>query len=85
MNLASCRFSEGHQSTIDNFYFTQTAFVYVCIDIIKLNLVGDSYVRILTSMQFPSNTRYHKFDYPLYKPVEQTLIFYFFSSSYENS
>jgi len=31
-------------------------------------------VRLLTSLHFPSNTGYHRFDYPFYKPVEQSFI-----------
>jgi len=31
-------------------------------------------VRLLTTLHFPSNTGYHRFDYPLYKPVEQSFI-----------
>jgi len=34
------------------------------------NLFGDTYVRLLISWHFPSNTGYHWFDYLLYKPVE---------------
>ena len=31
-------------------------------------------MRLLTTLHFPSNTGYHRFDYPLYKPVEQSFI-----------
>ena len=31
-------------------------------------------MRLLTSLHFPSSKGYHKFDYPLYKPVEQSYI-----------
>jgi len=31
-------------------------------------------VQLLPSLHFPSNTGYHRFDYPLYKPVEQSFI-----------
>jgi hypothetical protein len=48
--------------------------VYVYTDVIKPNLVGDSYVRLLTSLHFPSGTGYHRFHYALYKPVEQSFI-----------
>jgi len=58
----------------DNFNFAQPETVYIYTDIIKPNLVEDSYVRLLTSLHFPSNTGYHRFDYPLYKPVEQSFI-----------
>ena len=61
-------------STKDNFNFAQPEPVYGYTDIIKPNLVGDSYVRLLTSLHFPSTTGYHRFDYPLYKPVVQSFI-----------
>jgi len=48
--------------------------IYVCTEIMKPNLVGDSYVRLLTSFHGPWNTVYHRFDYPLYKPVEQSFV-----------
>jgi len=31
-------------------------------------------VRLLTSLHIPSDTGYHRFEYPLYKPVEQSFI-----------
>ena len=31
-------------------------------------------MRLLTSLHFPSAKGYHRFDYPLYKPVEQSYI-----------
>jgi len=43
-------------------------------DIIKQNLVGDFYVRLLISLHFPSDTGYHRFKYPLQKPVEPLYI-----------
>ena len=30
-------------------------------------------MRLLTSLHFPSNTGNHGFDYPLHKPVEQSI------------
>jgi hypothetical protein len=42
--------------------------------VIKPNLVVDSYVRLLTTLQFPSKRGYHKFQYPLYRPVETSFI-----------
>jgi len=71
---ANCHSSTVNLSTKDNFNFTQPEPVYIYTDIIKPNLVEDSYVRLLTSLHFPSNTGYHRFDYPLYKPVEQSFI-----------
>ena len=84
MNPANCRSSTVNLSTIENFNFAQPEPVYVYTDVIKHNLVGDSYVRILTSLHFPSNTGYHRFDYALYEPVEQSFVVYFDSSCYEN-
>ena len=43
-------------------------------NIIKPNLVGDSYVKLLTTLHFPSSTGYHRFDFPLYRAVEQSFI-----------
>ena len=74
INPSNCRSSTMNFSTKDNFNFAQPEPVYVYTDIIKPNLVGDSYVRLLTSLHFPSTTGYHRFDYPLYKPVEQSFI-----------
>jgi hypothetical protein len=45
--------------------------VYVYTDIIKRNLVGDSYVRLLTPIQFPGPRGSNRFDLPLYRPLEQ--------------
>ena len=61
-------------STKDNFNFAQPEPEYIYTDIIIPNLVGYTYLRLLTSLHFPSNTGYHRFDYPLYKPVEQSFI-----------
>jgi len=74
MNSAHCLPSTVNLFTKDNLTFTQPQPVLFYTDIIKPNLVGDYYVRLLTSLQFPSNTGYHIFDYPLYKPVEQFFI-----------
>jgi len=61
-------------STKDIYNFAQREPVYIYMDIIKPNLVGDCYVRLLTSLHFLSNTGYHRIYYPLYKPVEQSFI-----------
>jgi len=74
MNPANCDSSTVNLPTKDNFNFTQLEPVYIYTDIIKPNLVGDAYVRLLTSLHFPSNTGYDRFDYPLHKPVEQSFI-----------
>jgi hypothetical protein len=46
----------------------------VYTDIIKPNLIGDSYVKLLTTLHFLSTTGYHRFDFPLYRTVEQSPI-----------
>jgi hypothetical protein len=74
MNPANCHTSTVRLAVNDNFNFVTPEPVYVYTDIIKPNLVGDSYVRLLASLHFPSETGYHRFDYPLYKPVEQPFI-----------
>jgi hypothetical protein len=60
--------------TKDNLEFTRPEPVYVYTDSIQPNYVGDSYVRLLTTLHFPSSTGYHRFDYPLYKPLEKSYI-----------
>jgi len=70
MNPASWRSSTVNLSKKDNFNFLQPELVYVYNDIIKANLVGESYMRLLTSLHFPSNMGYHGLKHPLYKPVE---------------
>jgi len=42
--------------------------------IIKPNLVGDSYVKLLTTLHFPSSAGYRGFDFPLYSPVDLSFI-----------
>jgi hypothetical protein len=54
-----------------NTEFTQPEPVYVYTNIIKPDLVGDTYARLLTPLHFPSSTGYHRFDYPMYKPLEK--------------
>jgi hypothetical protein len=74
MNPANCHTSRVPLSVNGSFNFATPEPVYVCTDIIKPDLVGDSYVRLLSSLHFPLGTGYHIFDYPLYKPVEQSFI-----------
>jgi len=71
MNPAICHSSTVNLSTKDKFNFSQPEPVYIYTDFIKPNLVGDSYVGLLIPLHFPSDTGYHRFDYSLYKPVEQ--------------
>ena len=74
MNPVNCRSSTVKHTLQDNINFAHPEPVYVYTDINKPNLVGDSYVRLLTSLHFPSAKGYHRFDNPLYKPVEQSYI-----------
>ena len=74
INPANCRSSTMNLVKKDNFNFAQLEPVYVYTDITKPNFVGDTYLRILTSLHFPSNTGYHKLYYLLYKPVEKSFI-----------
>jgi len=57
MNPANCHIS---RITIikNNHDFTTPEDVYVYTDM-KPNLVGDSYVKLLTTLHFPSSTGYH--------------------------
>ena len=74
MTPANCRSSSVILAVQGNFDFTLPESVYIYTDIIRPNLVGDSYVRVLTSLHFPSATGYHRFNYPMYRPVEQPFI-----------
>ena len=74
MDPANCRTSLVIVPTKENLNFARTEPVYVYTDIIRPNLVGDTYVRLLTTLHFPSDKGYHRFDYPLYNPVEQSFI-----------
>jgi len=74
MNPANCRTYRITVSLKDNPDFTTPEPVYVYADIIKPDLVGDSYVKRLMTLHFPSSTGYQRIDFPLYRPVEQTFI-----------
>jgi len=56
MNPHNCRSSTVNLYKKDNFHFAQPEPVYIYTDIIKPTLVGDSYVRLLTPLHFPSST-----------------------------
>ena len=71
---ANCRSSTVIVPRKDKVNFTQPEPVYVYTDIMKPNLFGVTYVRLLTSLHFPSDKGYHRFDYPFYRPVEQSII-----------
>jgi len=68
MNPANCHSSRITESLKDNSDFALPEPVYVYTHI-KANLDGDSYVRLLTTLHFPSTTGYHRFNYPLYRPI----------------
>ena len=74
MNPTNCRTSILMLPTKDKLNFTHPKPVYVYTDIIKPNLFGDIYVRLLTSLHIPSYKGYHRFDYPLYMIVKQSFI-----------
>ena len=73
MNPANCHSSRITIPLKDNSDFATPELVYVYTDI-KPNLVGDSYVRLLTTLHFPSVTGYHTFNHTLYRPIEQSFI-----------
>ena len=83
MNPANCHTSRITVSLKDNPNFTTPELVYVYTDIIKPNLVGDSYFKLLTTLHFPSSTGYQEIDFPLYRPVEQSFIVHYHSFSYK--
>jgi len=74
INTANCRSSAMRHSIKDNINIAHPEPLYVYTDIIKPNLVGYCYVRLLTSLHYPSAKGYNRFDIPLYKPVEQSYI-----------
>ena len=74
MNPGNCRTSRVTLFAKDTFNFALPEPVYIYRDIIKPNLIGDSYVWLLTTLHFQSNTGYHRFNYPLYRPVDQSFI-----------
>jgi len=74
MNPANCHTSGITVSLKDNPDFTTPEPVYVYTDFIKPNLVGNFYVKLLTTLHFPSSKGYHRFDFPLHRPVEQSFI-----------
>ena len=69
MNPAICHSSRVDVLVKGNAGFALPEPVYVYTDIFKPNLFGDCYVKLLTSLQFPSTTG-HMFNYPLYRPIE---------------
>jgi hypothetical protein len=74
MNITNFRYSAVSPQAKGNSGFTTWELVYVYTVVIKPNLVGEYYVRRLTTLHFPLRAGYHRFDYPLYRPVEQSFI-----------
>jgi hypothetical protein len=74
MSPANCHSSRVAIPVKDNSDFATPEPAYVYTSIYKPNLVGDSYVRLLRTLHFPSTTGSHTFNYPLYRPVEQSII-----------
>ena len=58
---SNCRSSRVTLPAIYNIDFALAEPIYFYADIIKPNLDGDSYVRLLTSLHFQSDTGYHRF------------------------
>ena len=58
----------------DNYDFASPEPVYVYADIVKPNLVGDSYFKLLTTLHFPSSTGYNWFSHPLYRSIVQSFV-----------
>jgi len=56
MNPAKCRSFTVNLSTTENVNFVQLEPVYLYTAITKPNLFEDLYVRLRTSLHFPSNT-----------------------------
>jgi hypothetical protein len=63
LDTANCRTSNVSVALKNNPDFTAPEPVYVYRDIIKPNLVGDSYVKLLTTLHFPCSRGYHTFDF----------------------
>jgi hypothetical protein len=74
MKPANWHTSRVTVSLKDNPDFTTPEPVYVYTDIIKPNLFGDSYVKLLRTLHFSSSTGYHRFDFPFYRTVKQSFI-----------
>jgi hypothetical protein len=68
MNHANCHSYIVTMPVKHNSYFATPDPVYVYQDI-KPNLVGDSYMRLLTPLRFPSATGYHRFNYLMYNLI----------------
>ena len=74
MNPSNCCSSTVILPTKGNLNFTHPEAVYVYTDLMKPNLVTDTYVQLLTSLYFPSDKGYHRFDYRFCKQEEQSFI-----------
>ena len=74
INPANCHSYRVRVAVKENNNFAQPVPLYVYMDIIKPNLVGDSYFILLTTITFIFKAAYHGFNYPLYRPIEQSFI-----------
>ena len=74
MKTVNCNSTRVNVAVKDNYDFASPEPVFVYTYIVKPNIVGNSYVKLLTTLQFPSSTGYHRFDYLLYRPIEQSFI-----------
>jgi len=66
MNPANCPSSIVKHSIKQNINFAHPETIYVYTDIIKPNLVGDAFMRLLSPLLFTTAKGYHRFDYSLY-------------------
>ena len=74
MYTGNCHSDKVNMPMKDNNDYASTEPVSFYTDIVKPNLVVDSYVKILTTLHFPSVTGYHWFDHSMYTPIEQSVI-----------
>ena len=82
-NPANCPSSTLTASVKDNSDFVTPEPVSFYTDIIKSNLVRDSYVILSTTLHFPSTTGYHRFNYPRCRPIGLKFIVHNHSSNYK--
>ena len=69
-NYVSCYLRSSSVILWKKFTFSQPEPAYIYTDINKTTLLGDFYLRLQNSFQFPPGKGYRTFDYPFYKPVE---------------
>ena len=74
MKPANCHSNKITVPMKDNYDLASPEPVYVYTDIIKPNSVVDFYVKLLTTLHFPSSRGYNRFSHPLYRPIEHSFI-----------